>query len=31
LLAQQLATASKIIVIIATIGVELEKRVSKIW
>jgi hypothetical protein len=31
LLAQQLAAASKIIVIIATIGVELEKRVSKIW
>ena len=31
LLAQQLAAASKIIVILATIGVELEKRVSKIW
>ena len=31
LLAQQLAAASKIIVILATIGVELEERVSKIW
>ena len=31
LLAQQLAAASKIIVILATIGLELEERVSKIW
>jgi hypothetical protein len=31
LIAQQLAAASKIIVILATIGVELEERVSKIW
>jgi len=31
LLAQQLAAASKIIIILATIGLELEKRVSKIW
>ena len=31
LLAQHLATARKIIVILATIGVELEERVSKIW
>jgi hypothetical protein len=31
LLAQQLAAASKMIVILATIGIELEERVSKIW
>jgi hypothetical protein len=31
LLTQQLAAANKIIVILATIGVELEERVSKLW